>query len=110
MAQGKTFVCTHCPFEIMHWDDGNPYYLGEKGEKHYAYHPDPMREKCIGNDSDLLCLECGDTFKADPELSPLDCPACGSRHVARTSKLEGERCPQCKSGILRMDPEKFAIS
>jgi hypothetical protein len=28
-------------------------------KKEYAYHPDPERERGIGNDSPRLCLECG---------------------------------------------------
>ena len=59
MAQGVTFSCNHCGHSIEAWDDGNPYYLDERGKKRYAYHPSSERDQCVGNDSPHICLSCG---------------------------------------------------
>ena len=37
MAQCVRFVCNGCGHSIKAWDDGNPYYLDQRGRKHYAY-------------------------------------------------------------------------
>lgn len=39
MAMGARLVCSHCTRAVEAWSDGNPYYLDEQGNKHYAYHP-----------------------------------------------------------------------
>ena len=54
MAAGFRFVCSGCDHSVESWDDGNPYYVNEDGKKQYAYHPDPLRYRCIGNDSPNL--------------------------------------------------------
>ena len=59
MAECIRFVCESCSNAVEAWDDGNPYYYDRRGKKKYAYHPDPKRERCVGNDSPRLCLECG---------------------------------------------------
>jgi len=110
MAAGFLFKCGNCGFEIEAWDDGNPYYFDENGKKVYAYHPSREWEKCIGNDSDYLCLSCGRKFKADPERKEVKCTRCRSKNAAETMELGGKRCPKCKKGEFQQDPDFFAIS
>jgi hypothetical protein len=74
MAQCFRFVCGHCSDVIDAWDDGNPYFFNAHGKKEYAYHPHRERERCIGNDSPHLCLECGEELKVD--LKRTDGPLC----------------------------------
>ncbi|HSH37477.1 MAG TPA: hypothetical protein VK993_01720 [Chthoniobacterales bacterium] len=109
MAEARFFVCTACSKTVEAWDDGNPYWIVESGGKHYAYHPDPDRDRCIGNDSPHLCLACGSEFNVDSR-DPVDrCTACGSADIRRLSALDGEPCPWCKRGRFQIDPEPFLI-
>ncbi|MFO0915249.1 MAG: hypothetical protein U0795_19965 [Pirellulales bacterium] len=111
MAMGTTFRCDHCKHEILAWDDGNPYYLDEKGEKQYAYHPDWERlSQCIGNDSDFLCLACGKEFRMDSATTDVKCKRCESTDAIEFRELEGRTCPRCKKGAFHADPDHFAIS
>ena len=110
MAQCVRFVCDSCGNSVTAWDDGNPYYFAEEGKKAYAYHPDSMRERCIGNDVPHPCLGCGDEFRVDSNAPTCACPKCGHPDIADTSKLDGRRCPACESGVFHTDPEFFVIS
>ena len=110
MSMGCKFVCDRCRHEVEAWDDGNPYYFDEAGRKHYAYHPDPKRNRCVGNDSPHLCLACGDRFMIDSRAPVASCPACGSGSHVGVFHLEGRRCPYCEGGMFRKDPEWRAIS
>lgn len=110
MALGIFFVCDTCGWEIHSWDDGKPYYLDENGEKHYAHHPDPERDRCTGIDSPHLCLDCSATFMVDSNAPRADCPKCGSAKMSDTFDLEGKRCPNCKQGALARDPTRQDIS
>lgn len=57
MAQGRIYICENCGKSVEAWDEGNPYFLDQRGKKQYRYHPDRERDLCIGNDSDLICLD-----------------------------------------------------
>jgi hypothetical protein len=57
MAQSFRFICNSCGETIESWDEGDPYYLDERGRKQYAYHPDSKRDQCIGIDSPYLCRD-----------------------------------------------------
>ena len=35
---GPKIVYDHCVSAIEAWDDGNPYFKNQDGEKEYAYH------------------------------------------------------------------------
>ncbi|MFM8581349.1 MAG: hypothetical protein ACKOFW_07580, partial [Planctomycetaceae bacterium] len=101
MAMGTQIKCDKCGRGVMSWDDGNPYYIDEQGQKHYAYHPDhEALERCIGNDAESMCLDCGLEFKVDSRAPVTACPGCHSTHWVETSDLPGKRCPSCKSGTF----------
>jgi DNA-directed RNA polymerase subunit RPC12/RpoP len=110
MAQGFRFVCGGCGAAIEAWDEGNPYYFDERGRKRYAYHPNPQRDLCIGNDSPHLCLSCGEQLMVDSNAPLTRCPKCASADLASTYHLSGKRCPYCKGGTFEQDPDFFLIS
>ena len=97
-------------FDNISWDDGNPYYIDEDGKKQYAYHPSPLRNRCIGIDSPHLCLSCGHEFMVDSEAPIVACPKCKAREIVDTWTLSGKACPYCKTGVFVVDPEWHAIS
>jgi DNA-directed RNA polymerase subunit RPC12/RpoP len=109
MAQGIKNICSHCQASIEAWDDGNPYYIDYDGIKKYAYHPDFERfNRCIGNDSPHICLDCGEQFMVDSRAPITECPKCESAAIVRTFRLEGKECPFCKTGVF--ERKQFAIS
>ena len=111
MAEGIRFVCNNCSRSIEAWSDGNPYYIDERGEKKYAYHPDHGGlARCIGNDSPHLCLACGAEFNVDSQEPIKNCPLCMDNEIVDTFELEGKRCPYCKQGFFYIDPEFRCIS
>ena len=110
MAQGTCFVCSSCSHTIQAWDDGNPYYLDAHGQKQYAYHPNPKRELCTGNDSLYLCLDCGEESMVDSEAPVDHCVKCASRNFVDLMALEGKTCPVCKVGTYAADWNQVAIS
>ena len=110
MAEGRRFVCSNCVRAVEAWDEGNPYYWDERGEKRYAYHPDPLRERCTGNDTPALCLACGAEFVSDSAAPVERCPACASNQVTDRWELDGKACPYCAAGTFRADPTSFTIS
>ena len=110
MAEAKRYICSDCDKSILAWDDGNPYYIDAKGKKKYAHHPDPMRDKCTGNDSDVICLGCGEIFILDDRASAKACPKCKSADIAELFELEGRQCPYCKKGKFAVVPGECCIS
>src|SRR4028119_1161261 len=100
MAQAVLFVCSSCDKSIEAWDEGEPYYLDENGNKIYAYHPSQERELCIGNDSPHLCLNCSEQFMVDSEAPVSSCPKCSSSDICDIYKLERKKCPFCKAGTF----------
>lgn len=97
--------------EIIAWSDGNPYYLDERQEKCYAYHPDHEGlARCIGNDAPHLCLTCGVQCLVDSQMPSNICPGCKARTLVPTTELDGRCCPACKTGRFVADPECYAIS
>lgn len=110
MATGVDFVCDSCARTIEAWDEGNPYYFDGSGEKHYAYHPDPERGLCTGVDTPMLCLGCGADFMSDSAAPTRKCPKCAARRIARTSNLNGKKCPYCAIGAFRLDEHSLKIS
>ena len=109
MAQGVRFVCNSCDHTIEAWDDGNPYYFESvitkagklKQKKKYAYHPSELRELCIGNDTEHLCLSCKKEFMVDSKAPIMTCPKCKSSEIVDTMELAGKSCPYCKEGVFR---------
>ncbi|MCY2964648.1 MAG: hypothetical protein NT069_13605 [Planctomycetota bacterium] len=111
MAQQLQFTCDGCGRELTSWSDGNPYYMDDSGQKQYAYHPDHEGlARCIGNDAEHLCLNCGLEFKVDSRFPAAACPDCQSTDQVDTYELDGRPCPFCKRGIFRLDPGAMAIS
>lgn len=109
MAQQMQFFCPKCQNTIASWDDGNPYYLDDDGQKHYAYHPDHARlSLCIGNDSPHICLTCAEQFTVDSRMPVTRCPKCESANIVHTYILDGKRCPWCKQGILEGRPSAIS--
>ena len=110
MAQAFRFICNSCGETIEAWDDGNPYYFDKSGRKKYAYHPDPRRDRCIGNDSPHLCLSCGEKFMVDSRSPIAHWPKCSSASICDTYHLEGKNCPFCQKGNFERDPNFWAVS
>jgi DNA-directed RNA polymerase subunit RPC12/RpoP len=111
MARGILYACGVCHREIEAWSDGNPYFIDEDGQKHYAYHPDHERlAKCVGNDVPHLCLACGAEFMVDSRAPTSRCPKCSSESIRDIFELEGCACPYCKGGTFATDPGFSAIS
>ena len=111
MAEAKRYVCEHCGHTIVAWSDGNPYYIDETGAKQYAYHPDHERlARCTGNDSPHLCLSCTAEFMVDSQAPAAACVECGAHDIADTYQLGGRRCPYCKKGEFRADPDFLCVS
>ena len=111
MAEAVRFKCDACGHAIEAWSDGNPYYINDAGEKEYAYHPDHERlDRCIGNDSPHLCLNCGEEFMVDSEHPIQKCPKCKESKIVDTFLLDGHLCPFCSGGTFGKDPDFFCIS
>ena len=110
MAECIRFVCESCSNAVEAWDDGNPYYYDRRGKKKYAYHPDPKRERCVGNDSPRLCLECGAQTMVDSKTPVAHCATCSSDKIVDLFKLAGHQCPACKLGVFTRDPDFFCVS
>ena len=110
MAGGQIFKCSACSRALHAWDEGNPYYVDERGDKHYAYHPSPERERCTGNDTPILCLGCGAELMCDSGAPITRCPQCGARQLVALWLLEGRTCPYCQVGTFRADPDSFMVS
>lgn len=110
MAYSIVFVCDNCAKDIEAWDDGNPYFLDSRGEKQYAHHPDPDRDRCIGNDMPHLCSSCGHEFDSDSLAPSEHCPACASPKIVETWNLANVACPFCKHGHFRQDRDRYSIS
>jgi hypothetical protein len=70
----RSASCNHCGHSIEAWNDGNPYYVDERGRKRYAYHPSSERDLCVGNDSPHICLSCGCKFMVDSRKPISPCP------------------------------------
>jgi DNA-directed RNA polymerase subunit RPC12/RpoP len=110
VAQCTRFACENCSNAVEAWDDGNPYYFDRRGKKKYAYHPDPKRERCVGNDSPRLCLECGAQTMVDSKAPVAHCATCSSDKIVDLFKLAGHQCPACKLGVFTRDPDFFCVS
>ena|SRR6516165_7925280 len=111
MAQAFRFICNSCGETIESWDEGHPYYFDKRGRKQYAYHPDPKRDQCIGVDSPHLCLACAESFWTDSRApSCAQCPNCSSTSICDTYHLDGKKCPFCKKGKFKRDPNFWAVS
>ena len=126
MAACFTFVCSHCGYSIEAWDDGNPYFLSDKGRHQYFYHPggeeqlmeyvsqsegkdltgaalQKFLENRTGNMTDMICLDCGRKFRRDLDKQKALCPSrrCKSANISDTCELEGKPCPTCKQGRFK---------
>jgi predicted RNA-binding Zn-ribbon protein involved in translation (DUF1610 family) len=110
MAQGVTFSCNRCGHSIEAWNDGNPYYVDERGKKRYAYHPSSERDLCVGNDSPHICLSCGRKFMVDSRKPISACPSCKEADIVDTYNLNGRKCPYCKNGNFPESPMMTGIS
>ena len=110
MAAGQVFKCSACSHVFEAWDEGNPYYLDERGEKHYAYHPSPERARCTANDTPTLCLSCGAEIMRDSAAPITRCPQCGAGKLVALWLLEGRPCPYCKVGTFTAVPDSYMIS
>ena len=110
MAAGRTYTCTSCAHAVSAWDEGNPYYRDADGQKMYAYHPSRDRERCTGNDADVLCLACRAEARSDSAAPLMACPSCGKRKLVDTWRLDGRPCPYCRQGRFAFDPRDFMIS
>ena len=111
MAWAVKYVCGGCHRAIVAGDEGNPYYIDDAGDKHYAYHPDHKGlARCVGNDSPHLCLACGHEFMVDSRAPVAKCPKCGASEIADIYHLCGRHCPYCKAGVFAADPSFECIS
>jgi len=110
MAECIRFTCSSCGFSIEAWDEGDPFYLDENGNKVYVYHPSPDRILAIANDESFLCLDCGKQVKIDSRREQKACPKCKSTRVVDTYQLEGVECPKCRKGHFKQDEDYRVIS
>jgi hypothetical protein len=110
MAQCIRFACENCGSAVDAWDDGNLYYFDRRGKKKYAHHPDPKRERCVGNGSPRLCLECGAQTMVDSRAQVAPCATCRSDQIVGLFELAGRRSPACKPGVFTQDPNFFCVS
>jgi len=110
MAEGHTFVCSHCARSISAWDDGDPYYDDADGTRHYAHHPDPARDLCVEVESPVLCLGCGGEAVSDSAAPLTACPTCASEEIVDMWDIEGRRCPYCRRGTFSVDSSSPMIS
>jgi len=135
MASGIGYICKHCKFSIIAWDDGNPYFLSDKGKPQFFYHPsgesqlqeyiqqssgkdlkgaelDAFLENRTGNMSNMLCLDCGRELRIDLGRKKAICNSikCRSSNVASFMELNGKTCPKCKKGVFRKDKNQQMIS
>lgn len=86
MAERRRYLCSACRVQVEAWSDGYPCFIDERGEKKYAYHPDPAIEQCVGNDVPSLCLRCGTDFMVGARTPSLTARAATRmRHVPPTS-------------------------
>lgn len=110
MAIAIRYRCSLCAFDVVAWSDGNPYYLDERGEKFYAYHPDEKLEWCIGNDVPNICLTCGTDVKVDSRDPSRICPSCTEQTLVELTALGGKQCPKCTNGMFVADADFQVIS
>lgn len=110
MALLQVFICGNCSHSVEAWDEGNPYFIDERGKKRYVYHPDPERSRCTGNDVPMLCLRCGTECLSDSADPRMNCPNCNADALTDLWCLDGKQCPYCKRGSFGLDPDAFAIS
>ena len=108
MAAGRIYRCGSCGLRLEAWDEGEPYYFDERGEKRHAHHPSPERERCVGTESPHLCMDCAAEFLAGDADAPPACPACGSSRVLWTWLLEGRACPRCRTGAFETASEMIS--
>ena len=99
MAQGHHLGCTHCDFSADAWSDANPYYLDEKGEKRYAYHPSKEAVLCTEADVPHICRGCAHIFDVDSAAPNKTCPKCNKKRTLQLFNLLGT-CPACKEGEI----------
>lgn len=50
--------------------------------------------------SNMICLDCYETFKLDIRGDEKVCPLCSSNNIAETVDLIGRACPKCKSAVI----------
>ena len=111
MAQCVESVCEGCGHGIQSWDDGNPYWIDDSGDKHYAYHPDHENlSRCVGNDSPHLCLSCGKECEVDSRSPITACPSCKAEKLVDTWDIGGKPSPYCKKANFGVEPICVAIS
>lgn len=111
MAECSRFICDTCEKAVDSWSDGNPYFINDRGEKQYAYHPNHADlARCEGNDVPYFCLECGMEFEVDSRQPDVHCSYCKAANTVEAGDLSGKPCPACKNGTFSADPDFFAIS
>lgn len=54
----------------------------------------------VGNESDYLCMNCGEECRRDPWRDPVVCDKCGQRKLRLKMRLLKRLCPKCKEGRL----------
>ena len=100
MAEGVTLKCTHCEFTTTAWSDGNPYYLNERGEKQYAYHPSDEVALCKEVDVPHICMSCANEFNVDSAAPIRRCPECNFGRISSLWRMQGKACPKCHEGAM----------
>ena len=106
---GVRFVCTNCTNDVEAWEGGIPYYFNRRGMKKYAFHTDPNFQRCVGNDSLRLCMECGAQAMVDSKTRLTYCFTCSSDKIESLSGIWGRLCPFCKLGVLTQDPDFHCV-
>jgi len=85
---------------------GPVWSFGERG----SWTSHELLERCIGNDTEHLCLSCKKEFMVDSEAPITTCPKCKSSDIVDMMELGGKSCPYCKDGVFGADPGFSPIS
>jgi hypothetical protein len=107
---GVRFICTNCTNDVEAWEGGVPYYFDRQGMKKYAYHTDPNVERCVGRDTQRLCMACGAKAMVDSGTRLTHCFTCNSDKIASLLGISGRMCPYCKIGSLTEDYDFHCVS
>lgn len=95
------------------------YAVNDEGVRVPCGHPGELRQirkitgldyseaidaRRAGHARNCVCKECLRQFDLDLEVDARVCPICHSIQVRTLSELIGQTCPQCKIGVLEVDP------
>ncbi|RKY86052.1 hypothetical protein DRQ09_06535 [candidate division KSB1 bacterium] len=127
------YKCSKCGFHISIGWGGTMYVEDDNGNRIECMHPGEMStvvkvlgknlsmeliRKRTGFNSDCICLDCLNFFKADfgdeianpwrfyygatNKKDKRECPGCKSQNVKTVFEMIGQICPKCKDGVIKI--------